>query len=211
MSSREDHKKETVRRILDAAAQEFADTGYEGARVDHIADCAGVNKAMIYYHIGDKKALYTRVLHEVFGDTTAILENSIRSAVIPVEKIRAYIHSIGQTIIKNPLLPRIMMRELASGGRHLPKIVAHDLAEIISLIGNAITRGHREGAFKKIDPLVLHMMVIGGIGYYRASEGIRRDFASLMDERIETKRDADASDLINEVEKIVLSALSGYE
>ena len=71
MNARETKKKETIRRILDAAAQAFAAAGFEGARIDDIAHRAGVNKAMIYYHIGDKKALYTRVLHDVFGDAAA--------------------------------------------------------------------------------------------------------------------------------------------
>ncbi|HSN67988.1 MAG TPA: helix-turn-helix domain-containing protein, partial [Thermoanaerobaculia bacterium] len=38
--------------ILTAAAAVFAEVGYAGARVDEIAERAGVNKAMLYYHVG---------------------------------------------------------------------------------------------------------------------------------------------------------------
>lgn len=46
---------DTTRRIMDTAAEVFSEVGYAGARVDAIAKKANVNKAMIYYHIGDKK------------------------------------------------------------------------------------------------------------------------------------------------------------
>ena len=49
-------------RILAAAALEFAERGYAGARVDRIARRARVNKAMLYYHFGSKQGLYRTLL-----------------------------------------------------------------------------------------------------------------------------------------------------
>ncbi|MCD6588326.1 MAG: helix-turn-helix transcriptional regulator, partial [Candidatus Fermentibacteraceae bacterium] len=54
-------KKMGEKSILDAAAEEFAEKGFSGARVDEIARRAGINKAMLYYRIGDKEELYRRV------------------------------------------------------------------------------------------------------------------------------------------------------
>lgn len=207
MPDRKTRKKETIDRIVEAAASIFAETGYEGARVDEIADRAGVNKAMIYYHIGDKKALYTRVLHEVFGDTAERMAGNINRAATPVEKIRAYIHSIGQTLENHPHLPRIMMRELASGGLNLPEIVAGDLASIIGLVGEVIKQGNIQGIFKSFDPLVLHLMVMGGISYFRASEPVRLKFTALMGVD-SPKPEKDEIGMLREVEKIILAALS---
>jgi AcrR family transcriptional regulator len=56
-------RDESIRQILDAAMEVFAEAGYEGARVDEIARRAGINKAMVYYRIGDKKTLYQEVIH----------------------------------------------------------------------------------------------------------------------------------------------------
>ncbi|UCD89581.1 MAG: TetR/AcrR family transcriptional regulator [Desulfobacterales bacterium] len=209
MNARENRKKETVRRIIDTAARIFAESGYEGARVDQIADRAGVNKAMIYYHIGNKKALYTRVLHDVLGATAARMADNINGAVTPVEKIRAYILSIGQTLEAHPHLLHIMMRELASGGSHLPEIVAGDLASIIGQISGIIKQGHRQGEFKDVDPLVLHLMVMGGISYYKVSHPVRLKYSALMGEYANRKSDENVFDLLGKVEKIILSALIG--
>ena len=52
----------TKQRILDAALREFADKGIAGARVDAIAERAGVNKRMLYYYFGSKEELFRKVL-----------------------------------------------------------------------------------------------------------------------------------------------------
>ncbi len=48
--------------LLERATREFADRGYDGARVDEIAEAAGINKRMIYAYFGDKEGLYRAVL-----------------------------------------------------------------------------------------------------------------------------------------------------
>jgi AcrR family transcriptional regulator len=207
MGIKEDKKKETVRRIREAATRAFAESGYEGARMDRIAESAGVNKAMLYYHVGDKDALYTWVLHGVFGDITARMEKNISESESPVGKIKAYIRSIGQTLEKHPNLLRIMMREMASSGSHFPELVAADMASIIGRIGDIIRQGHQQGVFRDVDPLVLHLMVMGGISYLKASSTIRSKHAELLHGVSDTKGVEDVFDMLNRVESIVLGAL----
>ena len=59
----------TRRRLLDAAAAEFAELGIAGARVDRIAAAARTNKAQIYHYFGSKDGLFEAVLasllHEI--------------------------------------------------------------------------------------------------------------------------------------------------
>ena len=52
----------TRRRILAAAIDEFAASGYAGARIDRIAARADVNKRMIYHHFGGKPVVFEAVL-----------------------------------------------------------------------------------------------------------------------------------------------------
>ena len=47
--------------ILDAALAEFADHGLGGARMDRIAERAGVNKRLIYYYFENKESLFLAV------------------------------------------------------------------------------------------------------------------------------------------------------
>ena len=54
----------TRERILDAAVVEFAAEGFTGARVDSIADKAGVNKRMLYHYFGNKQDLFLAIIHD---------------------------------------------------------------------------------------------------------------------------------------------------
>lgn len=52
----------TRRRLLAAAAAEFARAGFAGARVDRIAKAAAANKRMLYHYFGDKRSLLAAVM-----------------------------------------------------------------------------------------------------------------------------------------------------
>src|SRR5260370_8592863 len=60
----------TPRRILLAAAEEFANGGLFGARVDQIARRAETNERMLYYYFGSKEQLFTAVLKHAFAPLT---------------------------------------------------------------------------------------------------------------------------------------------
>jgi AcrR family transcriptional regulator len=156
-------RDEAIEKILSAARKEFAAKGFEGARVDEIARRAGVNKAMLYYHVGDKKALYAEVLHGVIGRVAELVETKIGEAGNPEKKLRTYIREFYNAISNNPEMPLIMMREIASGGINLPDIFFQDLLRIISIITGVIEAGTKSGVFIKTLPPLVHVMVLGGI------------------------------------------------
>ena len=54
----------TKRRILDAAAAEFAAHGPDGTTIERIAGVAGVNKERIYNYFGGKRDLFAHVLRD---------------------------------------------------------------------------------------------------------------------------------------------------
>ena len=58
----------TRRRLLEAAAAEFAEFGIAGARVDRIAAAARTNKAQIYHYFGSKDGLFGAVLAGLMHD-----------------------------------------------------------------------------------------------------------------------------------------------
>lgn len=210
MGIRQERKEQTIRNILNAAAREFAETGFEGARMDRIAAFAGANKAMIYYHIGDKQALYSRVLHEVLGHTAARMADNIQAATTLREKLRAYVRSVGRTVTEHPFMPRIMMREMASGGKALPDIAIEDFTAIIGMVGSLIQAGVRSGEFAALDPLVLHLMVVGGLSYGRAAVSVMSRYPEQAAALAGGEDAANVSSLLDKVETIVLAALTGH-
>jgi TetR/AcrR family transcriptional regulator len=134
--------------------------------MDRIAAEAGVNKAALYYHVGNKQALYTAVLHSVFVTTTDKLRESISSERLPEAKLTAYVRNFIQTVEENPAIPPIMLRELAAGGRSFPPIIVEDFLQIISLLDSILVEGVEQGDFIPMNPLLLHLMIIGPVALY---------------------------------------------
>ena len=64
---RERNSERSRARIIGAATEEFAAHGYAGARVEAIAQRAGLNKQLISHHFGGKEGLYRAVLADRFG------------------------------------------------------------------------------------------------------------------------------------------------
>jgi len=62
-------------RILEAAAAEFAERGFDGARVDSIALRAGVNKALIYYYYSNKEELLDLLFLETRDAVLGLIES----------------------------------------------------------------------------------------------------------------------------------------
>lgn len=160
-----DHKKETKKLILETARDVFAAFGYEGARVDMIAQKAGVNKAGIYYHIGDKEKLYEAVLKETFTNIFDHIVKGVAKKKTPEEKMRFYIRGFIQNMDAHPYLPPIMLREIASGGKNISKPLAGEFSKIINCLADILKMGEEKGVFIKTTPIVVHFMIISTNAY----------------------------------------------
>ena len=203
----ESKRGKTIRRILDAAAKIFSESGFEGARMDEIAKQAKINKAMIYYHIGDKKALYAEVLHDIIGNAAEHFMSNLNESQSPEQKLKYYINAVTRTMDQNPLLAPIMMREQASGGQNLPELIATDFASIIGIVTNILEEGVKQGVFIKTTPFIIHSMVIGGIMFYQSSYPVRSGYAAFP----ETVKNLEASvsgDFSREIVKLILKAVT---
>jgi AcrR family transcriptional regulator len=67
----EQHSNETCRKLLEAAAEEFARHGFGSARVRQIVDAAQVNLAAVNYYFGGKEGLYRATLRYLAGQLHA--------------------------------------------------------------------------------------------------------------------------------------------
>ena len=199
-------REDTIRRILNTAAEVFAEAGFAGARMDEIAARTSVNKATIYYHIGDKETLYTRVLHEHFASAGEEFQRILHKGQSPEEKLSLFIRQIAQVMDQNPNKVFMMLREIAAGGAHLPEIVALDLAAIIGKLGDILTDGEKQGRFIHVNPFSVHLMVIGAFILFRASASVREKvFQSSSLLNFSDKGSSDT--FAEEIERLILRAL----
>jgi AcrR family transcriptional regulator len=108
------NKKEetTEQQILDAAKNVFQSKGMDGARMQEIADEAGINKAMLHYYYRSKQLLFEAVFKQVFSLLAPQL-NAILNDDSDIEnKIRNFTNNYTSFMMKHPYLPNFIIQEL---------------------------------------------------------------------------------------------------
>ncbi|MFO7949421.1 MAG: TetR/AcrR family transcriptional regulator [Candidatus Fermentibacteraceae bacterium] len=148
-------------RILDAAAEEFAEAGLAGARVDSIARRAGVNKAMLYYRVGGKEDLYREVLLRAQAILRAGLEADLEGESDPSKALRAYVWGFIDFARRHPEVPSIVLREVAGSFATMPEEAVDGLRGMLDILTGILERGIAEGAFpdEGLDPYSVQLTV----------------------------------------------------
>jgi AcrR family transcriptional regulator len=146
--------------IFHAAAEEFAERGFEAAGVDRIAARARVNKAMLYYHFGSKRALYLEVLRHMFRAVGARARAIADGPETAPQKTDAWIAALVEEASARPWFPSIMLRELASGAPRFDPDTFAMMNGVFIAVRDILLQGQREGTFREVDPLLTHLTIV---------------------------------------------------
>jgi len=187
-------------RILDAAAEEFGRAGFSGAKVEAIARRAGVNKAGLYYHVGNKEKLYETVLLHLFGQVAGTLEQAA-AGPDPAAAFGTLAGAMAGLFTRLPMLPRIMAMEMASGGANMPAAALAEFRRIFGVTRDILARGQAAGSLRPAEPVLVHLTLVGTLVLYSLSEPLRQRFAAAARD-IGLRLDlplADAADFLAEV------------
>ncbi len=156
-------------KILDAALTEFAEFGLAGSRVDRIAERAGVNKAMIYYHFSSKEELYQKVIEE---HMLKMLEKGIQAFTggSSVEEIlENFAEMYVQAFSQKPEFVKILLRELADPQTSIVEKTAEMIAGmgVQQQITTAFQVGVAAGVLRKVDVRQTFVsFVLMNVGYF---------------------------------------------
>jgi AcrR family transcriptional regulator len=148
--------------ILEVAAQEFADVGYAGARVDRIAAHTRTTKRMIYYYFGGKEQLFIAVLERAYAGIRRVEQSIDVEHLDPVSAIRRLAELTFDHHQADPEFVRLVSIENIHRARHLKRSesFARLNSPAIDLIGEILERGRASGVFvRDIDAIDLHMMI----------------------------------------------------
>ena len=170
---------DSCRKVLHAAAAVFAEEGFAGARVDTIAERAGVNKAMVYYHVGDKACLYEAVLSETLDRAREALDTALAKLGSPEERFRAFVSTVARVAREHPHLPTLILREFAGGGSNLPDSVLRRIGSILRIVRQVLEEGHAEGSFRVANPTITHLAVAGSVLFLSTSRPIMKRLGEL--------------------------------
>ncbi len=158
----------TRRRILAAAAEEFASGGLSGARVDQIARRALTNERMLYYYFGSKEQLFTAVLEQAFACLADAERQLNLDGFEPVEAITRLAHFIWNYYFEHQELLRLLNNENLHEARYIKNSsrINEMMSPVTSMLGSILRRGAEAGVFRKdVDALRFYVM-LSALGYY---------------------------------------------
>lgn len=105
-------KDNTEEKILSAAQNVFIRKGMDGARMQEIADEAGINKALLHYYFRSKQKLFEAIFKSVFGKIMPNIMLMVNSDKPVEEKLGAFIENYIDILMKNPFLPTFILKEI---------------------------------------------------------------------------------------------------
>jgi len=157
--------------ILAAARDEFAEFGLGGARMDRIAERAGLNKRLIYYYFEDKEQLFRAVLEQAY---LHIREEERKLKLLelkPADAIRRLVEFTWDYYLAHPEFLTLLNSANLHRARHLHESRrAREMnSPLIEMLAEILERGRKDGSFRGgVDPLQLYVS-IAGLSYFYLS------------------------------------------
>jgi AcrR family transcriptional regulator len=169
-------------RIVQAATQEFALRGFDGARIDAIAREAGVNKALLYYYFPHKRELYRRLVLEHLETAAAGLAASVDPDASDAENLRAIVSAAIDLFETRPDAPRFILREALNGWAHLDDEDLFTLRRVAEPIVTTVARGVARGEFRSVPPLLVHFLAVATVSFFFVSRDARTRVSRVVGE-----------------------------
>ena len=102
----------TEEKILEAAKTVFHRKGFEGARMQEIADEAGINKALLHYYFRTKENLFDAVFNAAFHEIFTKLFSTVDADMPLEEKLKNLVNVYISFLQKNSYIPGFILAEL---------------------------------------------------------------------------------------------------
>jgi len=113
--------------ILEAATVLFAKHGYAAVSIRDLAREIHTTPAALYHHFPDKDAIYTAALRHVFSDRAKALGTIVKGDDAPDVTLERLIIWLTQQFSDNPVLARLVQRELLAGDRDRLRLLTEDV------------------------------------------------------------------------------------
>ncbi|HVZ45185.1 MAG TPA: TetR/AcrR family transcriptional regulator [Ramlibacter sp.] len=173
--------------LLAAAVAEFAAHGFAGARVDRIAQQAGVNKQLVYHHYGSKEDLYRAALESVYADLREQERALSLASLAPVAAMEQLVGFSFDFLSRHPEFIALLTDENRAGGSHLRSsaTLRRMHTPLVEMIGRTLRRGVAARLFRgDVDAVQLYIS-IAGLSYFFFSNN--HTLSAIFGKRLDTR------------------------
>ncbi len=186
--------------ILNAAADEFSEKGKAGARMQAIADKAGVNKAMLNYYFTSKDQLFYAVMKKMLTEAQESALNELKDIDDAREFIHEFVRHQQDKMISNPSWIKLIMQNYLHGDAETIKLLKDD--KLFSFFFSKLKRFSDRGEIR-VDKISHLIMLIMGINL--VSIMAHSDFKLIVDE--EMKKDMELKDFLQTHQEVLIDVL----
>ncbi len=166
-------------RILLTARREFAERGFDGARLADIAREAGLSHPTLLYHFTSKAELYQAVIESAVIDWARETEAATFGALAGFEQVASLIDAAFAFFATHHDFARILRREAMDGGMRSGVAIAGALRPFLDRAVAFLEREMTAGRLRRHDPLELMQICYGAVFTYFSDAALR---AQLIDE-----------------------------
>ena len=172
MSARKPKEPELNRAsLLAAASREFAERGFQGARLEVIASEANITRAMVYYYFGGREGLYLAALEEVYRHIRTSESALDLEGLTPVDAMRKLACFRIDYYVENPLMVALIAIENQQKAQHLKnsKEIQARAEHSLQPLASVLQQGQAQGVFRTgIDVVELHQIMVS-LGMFNVS------------------------------------------
>jgi TetR/AcrR family transcriptional regulator len=118
-----ENDKQTEEKIFDSATIVFQEKGMDGARMQDIANRAGINKALLHYYFRTKDLLFEAVFQKVAGRLFNKFAPVFQEDLSLEEKIRFFYKEHITFMRENPRLPAFLLNEINRHPERIKKMI----------------------------------------------------------------------------------------
>jgi len=184
--------------ILQTAMEVFIEKGQHGARMQEIADRAGINKALLHYYFRSKENLYARIFEQLFWNNLKQIISLLNKNLTIEEYLRTFINEYIDFLKTHPRLPLFILRGLSEGGEVIQDIIeklSHKRETLPVTYVAVIEEAMKKGEIVRQDPLQLLGTIVGACLFFFIAEPMMRAFFQLgetfdRDKFIEERKEA---------------------
>ncbi|MEZ5892001.1 MAG: TetR/AcrR family transcriptional regulator [Parvularculaceae bacterium] len=152
--------------FIAAAETLFSRHGFAGTTLDMLAAETSANKALVSYYFGSKEGLYDQVIAAVVGAVLGDLARLLRANADPEKNFRAYIRALAHALGRHASFPALLMREYIEGSMQEREAPFREVAQFFRLTKEHYDAGYRAKLFRKVDPHLLHLSIIGPLSHF---------------------------------------------
>jgi TetR/AcrR family fatty acid metabolism transcriptional regulator len=149
-------------RILRAATDVFAQSGYFNSKVSEIARAAGVADGTIYLYFDGKEDLLTSIFREHTRNYLQSLERDVAHVNRPEERVRIAIRHHLETLGRDRSLAIVAQVELRHSLKFMTLLSHQEIADYLSILRKIVEQGQADGVFRRnLHPQLVAKAIFG--------------------------------------------------